>query len=380
MSERRGTGEGSVYRRPDGLWVAAVELPRGLDGKRRRRVVKARTKREVLARVEQVRKHASEGVVPDRATSVGSYLEWWLDNACGHLKPATLANYRITVSRHVKPYLATVRLAQLSPLHVRTMLAGLESAGYSANTRRLARSVLRRALGLAERDGLVARNVASLTDGPSVAGTRLDDAFDAVEAARVIDVARGDRLEALASLVLTLGLRRGEALGLRWTDVDFDAKTLTIERTLARVPGQGLVTTSPKTATGARTVPLVGNMTPVLRERRRRQSEDRLRAGPAWQEGGWVFTTPLGLPLDPRNALRWWHGLCKRAGLGQRRFHASRHTAATLLLDRGVPLEVVSAILGHASLAITADVYARVTMDSKRRALEPLSAALEARL
>ena len=167
MSERRGTGEGAVYRRPDGLWVAAVELPRGLDGKRRRRIVKARTKREVLARLEQVRKHASEGVVPDPATTVAAYLCWWLDNACGQLKPATLANYRITVSRHVKPYLGAVRLAQLSPAHVRTMLTGLESAGYSANTRRLARSVLRRALGLAERDGLVARNVAALTDGPS---------------------------------------------------------------------------------------------------------------------------------------------------------------------------------------------------------------------
>jgi integrase len=90
-----------------------------------------------------------------------------------------------------------------------------------------------------------------------------------------------------------------------------------------------------------------------------------------------VFTTPLGMALDPRNALRWWHGLCEGAGLGRRRFHASRHTAATLLLDRGVPLEVVSAILGHASLAITADVYARVTLDAKRRALEALSDALE---
>jgi integrase len=279
----------------------------------------------------------------------------------------------------VQPYIGGVRLAQLAPAHVRTMLAGLESAGYSANTRRLARSVLRRALGLAERDGLVVRNVAALTDGPSVAGTRLDDALDAAQAARVLEIAIGDRLEALACLVLTLGLRRGEALGLRWTDLDLDAKTLTVERTLTRVPGQGLVTTSPKTATGARTVPLVSNTALALREHRRRQAEERLRVGPVWQENGWVFTTPLGMPLDSRNALRWWHSLCERAGLGRRRFHASRHTAATLLLDRGAPLEVVSAILGHASLAITADVYARVTLDAKRRALEALSDAVEVR-
>jgi integrase len=292
-------------------------------------VVKASTKWEVLARLEQVRKHASEGVVPDRATTVAAYLAWWLDNACGQLKPATLANYRITVSRHVKPYLGAVRLAQLSPAHVRTMLTGLESAGYSANTRRLARSVLRRALGLAERAGLVARNVAALTDGPSVAGTRLDDALDAAQAARVLEVASGDRLVALAALVLTLGLRRGEALGLRWTDVDLDAKTLTVGRTLARVPGQGLVTTSPKTATGARTVPLVGNTATVLREHRRRQAEDHLRAGPAWRENGWVSTTALGMPrtlgtpfaggTPCANAPAWAGGASTPAGTRRRR-------------------------------------------------------------
>ncbi len=297
MSERRGTGEGAVYRRPDGLWVAAVELPRGLDGKRRRRIVKARTKREVLARLEQVRKHASEGVVPDPATTVAAYLCWWLDNACGQLKPATLANYRITVSRHVKPYLGAVRLAQLSPAHVRTMLTGLESAGYSANTRRLARSVLRRALGLAERDGLVARNVAAFTDGPSVAGTRLDDALDAAQAARVLEVASGDRLEALAALVLTLGLRRGEALGLRWTDVDLDAKTLTVGRTLARVPGQGLVTTRPRTTSG-------------------RDRPGRRRAGCSPRPWAWRWThgTPFAGGTACAKALAWAGDAFMRAG------------------------------------------------------------------
>jgi len=89
-----------------------------------------------------------------------------------------------------------------------------------------------------------------------------------------------------------------------------------------------------------------------------------------------VFTTPQGGPVDPRNAVRWWHALTIGAGVGRRRFHASRHTAATLLLDAGVPLEVVSAILGHASLAITADVYVRVTSDAKRRALAQLGAAI----
>ena len=111
----------------------------------------------------------------------------------------------------------------------------------------------------------------------------------------------------------------------------------------------------------------------ALRGRRRRQAAERLALGPLWVDTGHVFTTATGTPLDPRNVNRWWSALCERAGVGHRRFHAARHTAATLLLDQGVPLEVVSAVLGHAGLAIAADVYAKVGMDAKRWALATLA-------
>ena len=140
MTSRRGSGEGAVYRRADGLWVAAVDLPRGPDGRRRRRVVKARTKREVLDRLDQTRREATEGLVPDRSTTVGAYLTWWFGNACGHLKPTTMSSYRWLSTQYIVPRLGPVRLAQLTPAHVRTMLGkGSRPAGYSANTRRLAR-------------------------------------------------------------------------------------------------------------------------------------------------------------------------------------------------------------------------------------------------
>lgn len=126
----------------------------------------------------------------------------------------------------------------------------------------------------------------------------------------------------------------------------------------------------------ARTVPLIGRCAPALREHRACQAAERLAAGPAWTDTGWVFTTELGEMLDPSNVLHRWQRLTVKAGLGKRRFHASRHTAATLLLAQGVALKVVSAVLGHASLAITADVYARPTMDAKRRGLTALAEAL----
>jgi integrase len=354
-----------------------VELGHDANGRRRRRVVKARTKRAVLARLAEARRDTEAGVVPDGRCTVATYLASWLDNeAARNLKPSTLASYRWLTSHYVVPHIGDVPLAKLTPAHVRKMLHALEDAGLGANSRRLARSVLRRALGLAERDGLVVRNVAALVEGPSVAGTRLDDALTADEASRVIGAARGDRMEALAVLVLTLGLRRGESLALRWQDIDLEGGTLTVSGTLSRVSGVGVVHTTPKTVAGGRTIPLVGQCVPALRAHKSRQATERLAAGSAWNDGGWVFTTELGTVVDPSNALHWWYRLTERAGVGRRRLHASRHTAATLMLDRGVPLEVVSAVLGHTGLAITADVYARPTADAKRRALETVATAL----
>jgi prevent-host-death family protein len=133
-----------------------------------------------------------------------------------------------------------------------------------------------------------------------------------------------------------------------------------------------LVVDAPKTKAAARTIPLIGDTADALRQHRLRQVAERLAAGPAWIDSGHVFTTLLGTPIDPSNALHWWYRLTERAGVGRRRFHASRHTAATLLLEREVPLEVVSAILGHSGITITADVYAKVRQDAKRRALTRL--------
>ncbi|MGH9184309.1 MAG: tyrosine-type recombinase/integrase, partial [Acidimicrobiales bacterium] len=279
------------------------------------------------------------------------------------------------IRAYIVPHIGNVPLAKLGTTHVRTMLAALEAAGRSPRTAQYARSVLRRALRHAERDALVARNVAALVDGPRSSATKLDDTLTASEARSVVTAAAGHRLEALAVLVLELGLRKGEALGLLWSDVDLDVEELTVRGTLKRGP-QGLYVDTTKTALAERTIPLPVGTADALRVHRTRQAEERLAAGPLWVDSDYVFSSEVGTPIDPRNALRWWKGLTRRAGVGERRFHSSRHTAATLMLDDGVPLEVVSAILGHASLSITADVYARVSKDAKRRALTGLKARL----
>jgi integrase len=229
--------------------------------------------------------------------------------------------------------------------------------GLSPRTIAYTRAVLRLALTTAEARGRVARNVVPLTRAPKRSAAKLDDALDAGEAAKVLRAARGDRLEALAVLVLAVGMRQGEALRLRWADVDLDEGTLTVRKA--------------KTASGVRTIALPPFVVAALDRHRRRQRRERM-AAKVWGDDDLVFASSVGTVLDPRNVLRWWHGLTRRAGVGRRRFHASRHTAATLMLNNGVPLEVVSATLGHAGLAITADVYAKVRPELQRKAADAM--------
>lgn len=368
---RRGQGEGSIYQRADGRWVAQVEAGRLTNGRRRYARATRGTKAEAVKALRDLHRQADAGVAPDHTRTVSTYLDWWADNVLhGTVKATTEKDYRGVLARWVKPHIGNVRLGKLSPTHVQSMLRELERQGHSPRTRQYARAVLVRALRWAEQTGLVTRNVAAIVEGPRIGrSARLDDALTADEAAGVLQHIRGDRIEALGALVLRLGLRRGEALALRWPNVDLERGELTIAGTLKYANGRAYVDT-PKTSAASRTLPLTADLVDVLRERRKHQAAERLAAGPLWRDEGYVFTRDDGRPLALSSVSRWWSNVCEDTGIGHRRFHATRHTAATLMLNAGVPLEVVSAILGHAGLAITSDVYARVTADTKRRALD----------
>lgn len=254
------------------------------------------------------------------------------------------------------------------------MNAKLE-AGLSPRTVQYLRAVLRRALCQALKWDLVARNVATLVDPPrsvryEVSPLTPTQAF--------LAAVKGDRLEALYSVALALGLRQGEALGLRWSDVDLDAGTLKVRVALQRIGGK-VELVEPKTKRSRRTVHMPPTIVTALKEHRIRQLQERLMCGQRW-DYSWnvIFASTIGTPLDARNVVRLFHSALERAGLPPMRFHDLRHTWASLLLAQGVGPRTIMDVLGHSQISLTMDTYSHVMPEMCRETAELMEKLLAA--
>ena len=230
---RRGRGEDSVYQDGD-RWRGAISLGRTPDGRRRRIKVSGTTKAEVVAKLKKVH-HALEAGVesPTSRLTAGAYLDRWIEGVPGRVEQSTAADYADTVRLHLKPALGSKILTKLSVSDLNGLWASKRADGYSANSIRIMRTVLRSALHQAEREELLVRNVAALSDPPRI-GHGEGRSMSIAEAKRLLDAADGDRLEALYALTLTLGLRRGEALGLSWSDIDLKSGSVDVRHQLRR--------------------------------------------------------------------------------------------------------------------------------------------------
>jgi len=175
--------------------------------------------------------------------------------------------------------------------------------------------------------------------------------------------------------MLTLGLRRGEALGLKWTDFSARKRILKVQRALKRENGK-LVLGDVKNRTSRRDLNLPDELVQSLVSHRARQAAERLHAGEVWQESGLMFTTEIGTPFDPRNLNRAFEKVCERAGLGHWTPHELRHSATSLMLAAGVPLKVVSDLLGYSTIRMTADVYAHTQIPERQEAADAMAGVL----
>ena len=282
--------------------------------------------------------------------------------------------YQGHVRLHIKPTLGHIRLAKLMPPLVRAFLNDMLREGFSPRTVQYSHAVLRRALGQAVKDGLVARNVAKLVDPPKVERPEVEP-LTPKQARVFLKAMEGDRLEALYSVAVAVGLRRGEALGLRWEDVDLEKGNIRVRASLQRVDKK-LRLVELKTKRSRRSVALPSVAVAALRRHRIQQMEERLLAGSRWQDTGMVFTSTIGTLLEPRGVLRKFQSALERAGLPRKRFHDLRHTCASLLLVQGVHPRVVMQILGHSQIAVTMDTYSHVVDELRRDAANQMDSLL----
>jgi len=334
----------------------------------------------VIRKVRELERARETGQIAaaGRAPSVDAWLTHWVEKvAAPSVRPKTLAGYRTAVNRHLIPRIGRHRLDRLTPEHIEAMYASLLADGLAPATVHQAHRTLRTALGEAFARGRIVVNPAVRAKAP-----RLDEAevepLDLTEAKAILKATESRDNGARYAIALAVGLRQGEALGLRWDDVslDDDTPTMTIRRALQRHTwqhgcaaaepcgrrrgadcpqrrGGGLVLVPPKSRAGRRTIPLPEPLVVALRAHRKSQLEQRMVAGQLWVDYGLVFCQPNGRPIDPRADLREWKAVLMRAGVRDARLHDARHTAATMLLVQGVDPRTVMDLLGWSHITMT---------------------------
>jgi integrase len=368
---------GSV-RRADRAWGYRVDA--GLDpatGKRRQLSKQGfRNKRDAETALNAVLKGLEDGSTPRRSsTSLGDFLDDWLLVQKQRIRPTTWHGYEMAVER-IKRHLGMAKLQALSPLQIEKFYSTLLESGRSgggalaAKTVRNTHVVLRKALADAERLELVHRNAAGTAQAPSVQRPE-HVTWSSDELKEFLSAIRSDRLYAAFVLLATTGMRRGEVLGLRWGDLDFDARELAVAHTITTAGFDQIVSGPPKTARSRRHVFLDDATLAILRDHRKRQREDRLAAGPNWdKDNDLVFRNELGGSVHPDWFSTEFDRLIRRAGIKRIRLHDLRHTYATLALKAGMHPKIVSERLGHATVGVTLDLYSHVTPSIARDAAD----------
>jgi integrase len=374
MAKRRGHGEGSIHRRKDGSWCAIVDLG-WVNGKRKRKYLYGKTRKEVADKLKAAHHDQATGMdLAIERQTLAEFLDTWLEQTVKvRNREGAYEIYAQIVRSHITPAIGKHQLTKLTPEQVQAMLNRLIDSGLAPRTVRNVRAVLRDALNQAVKRRRIPYNVATLVEIPRAEKPAIAP-LTPEQARALLGAVRGDPLEALYRVALSLGLRRGEVLALRWEDIDFNQQELKVTGSVRRSVGV-LRRRPPKTHSSIRTLPVPAILLRVLRQHRVRQDKARQRAD--WQEHGLVFPSSVGTLMEPGNLHRHFKVVLVRAGLPTTvRFHDLRHSCATLLLAQGVPLVVVRDTLGHTQISTTADIYGHVLPDTHRQAVDGLDTLL----
>lgn len=384
---------GSVYKRGKG-WTIQVEQGYESDGKRRRIYESGfKTKKKAEARLDELKRELRDNayVEPSKQTVDAYLIEEWLPGIKlrGDVRASTVSSYEMLIRQHIVPKVGATRLQALNVKHINGLYVHLLNAGrtdgrggLAPKTVRNVHQVLRKALADAVRSQTLNRNPAEFASPPSVRSSTEKEmkTWDALQLRDFLSSMEGDRLYALFVLLASTGMRRGEALGLRWRDVDLDPPPparphLKVVQTLVTVD-YAITFSTPKTKKGKRSLDLDERTLAILRSHKKRQLEERMQVGSAYEDLGLVFTKLDGSPLHPDFVSQTFDRAVKRGGLPRIRLHDLRHTYATISLSSGVHPKVVSERLGHATVAFTLDVYSHSVPALQAEAAERIAALI----
>jgi integrase len=404
---KRSNGEGSIFPYKGG-WAGYVWVTTP-DGKRTRKWAYGKTREETHEKWLNLHDQARKGPVATKHETVAAFLKRWLAEVVEpNREPTTYVAYEPLVRLYIIPGLGKKRLDKLTVRDVQAWLNTLPTLctccdqkkdhkrpeakrrccaigkcckGYPARYTIIGiRRTLQAALGHAIREELISKNVVALTTLPSASKTkkkRQQVVWSVDEARRFLEHVQDDPLYAAYVLILVLGLRRGEVLGLAWDCVDLATDEIHIARQLTRVGGQLLHRDKTKTDDSSASLPLLGLCISALKQRRELQDQAREKAGTKWKDSDLVFTTRYGTPIEPRNLNRAFEARCKNAAVPRIRVHDTRHTCASLLAALDVHPRVAMRVLRHSQISVTVNVYTQIPSPETRKALDRLNASLD---
>ncbi len=366
---KRAAGEGSVFKRGN-RWVAQVG-----SGKERETKYFS-TQREANEWRQKKNEQRRQGLnVLGSKIALSKFLDDWLIVVKTSVRPNTLDQYSQIAQHHIKPSLGNILLRDLTPHQVQMLYTSKLEEGTSPRTTRLIHSVLHAALNHALKLGLVIRNVSDAVTLPKVPRKEMKT-LDDYQVRQLIQATESPQMEVLFWVAVTTGLRQGEILGLKWSDLDWQSKRLHIQRQVQRIKGKGLVFCEPKSASGRRMIVLGQSTIEKLREYKRDQETTRIHVGSKWKDNDLIFPSPYGEPLDSTIVVKAYKRSLKAAGLPEIRFHDLRHTAATLMLQQGINPKIVQERLGHSDISLTLNTYSHVLPNMQEVAAEKMDELL----
>ena len=370
MTKKRGHGEGSIYKRKDGIWTAQVTV----QGKQIYKYFK--TQRDALDWIHETKTQIRSGVSIRAANiTLKEYLDEWLVSHKSAVRPKTIYQYSQIVRQHIVPVLGKIKLKDLNPKHIQSLYNFKIETGVSKRSVVLIHSILHKALNQALRWELIGRNPAHAVSRPKTGRKEMKTLSDS-QARTFLSAAKESRYEMLYWLAISTGMRQGELLGLKWSDLDWINGSFQVQRQLQRIDGEGLVFSEPKSLASNRSVLISITMLDRLRNHLDYQIQEKRLLGEKWEENDMMFPSTTGTPADHRNLFRDFKSILKKAELPDIRFHDLRHTAATLMLEQGVHPKVVQERLGHADITLTLNTYSHVMPSMQEEAAKKMDALL----